>query len=355
LDAAAKRVFRDCECMIWLAGRTDDQVWPRQSTHLRDWAAAEALRVSRSKEALDVTVHGPTIAECVKRYLESREEELNYKVLKQYRLLLGRLQTFAQDRGAYHVRELTVDLLEDFKIRGLPEVKATTRKSAMVKVRTFMHTAHRRQWILSPVHDLVLPVRGAVHEAGMPFTPVEVDKILGAATGTFRLLIEMMLRTGMRVSDACRYDPAVPEKDASGVWIYPFVQTKRKLTQAAKRVEAYVPDDLKVRIDRCDWMSPKLPFWPAQFTDRYRVGIWTWEQMRKIGNAIGMSDVRPHRCRDTYAVNMLLSGISISDLSRLLGHSSVTVTESHYLRWIPERQVRLAGIVAETLKNPVDR
>lgn len=45
--------------------------------------------------------------------------------------------------------------------------------------------------------------------------------------------------------------------------------------------------------------------------------------------------------RDTFAVEMLLSGSTIDKVSTLLGHSSVKVTEKHYLPWVKERQEKL--------------
>ena len=36
--------------------------------------------------------------------------------------------------------------------------------------------------------------------------------------------------------------------------------------------------------------------------------------------------------RDTFAVELLLSGVPIDQVSLLLGHSSVKVTEKHYLK-----------------------
>jgi integrase/recombinase XerD len=37
----------------------------------------------------------------------------------------------------------------------------------------------------------------------------------------------------------------------------------------------------------------------------------------------------PHRFRDTFAVELLLSGVPIERVSVLLGHQSVRITERH--------------------------
>ena len=46
----------------------------------------------------------------------------------------------------------------------------------------------------------------------------------------------------------------------------------------------------------------------------------------------------PHRFRDTFAVSLLLKGVSIEIVAKLLGHSSIKVTERHYSPWVKARQ-----------------
>src|SRR5437016_3818761 len=58
-------------------------------------------------------------------------------------------------------------------------------------------------------------------------------------------------------------------------------------------------------------------------------------------------DKTPKRChshmfRDTFAVELLLAGVPIDQVSLLLGHSSVKVTEKHYAPFVKARQEQLA-------------
>jgi integrase/recombinase XerD len=45
--------------------------------------------------------------------------------------------------------------------------------------------------------------------------------------------------------------------------------------------------------------------------------------------------------RDTFAVELLLAGVPIDQVSLLLGHSSVKVTEKHYAPFVKARQEQL--------------
>jgi integrase/recombinase XerD len=49
--------------------------------------------------------------------------------------------------------------------------------------------------------------------------------------------------------------------------------------------------------------------------------------------------------RDTFAVEYLLAGMPLQEVSRLLGHSIVLITQKHYAPWVLERQQRLATSV----------
>jgi integrase len=50
----------------------------------------------------------------------------------------------------------------------------------------------------------------------------------------------------------------------------------------------------------------------------------------------------PHMFRDTFAVEMLLAGVPLEQVSMLLGHKSVKITEKHYAPWVKARQEQLA-------------
>jgi integrase len=49
--------------------------------------------------------------------------------------------------------------------------------------------------------------------------------------------------------------------------------------------------------------------------------------------------------RDTFAVELLLAGVPIDQVSLLLGHSSVKITERHYAPFCKARQEQLSAAV----------
>lgn len=157
-----------------------------------------------------------------------------------------------------------------------------------------------------------------------------------------------MLATGLRVGDAVSFDTrALTRGDA--LWIYTYRPQKQRRTEKPKLLEAYLADELKKKIDECHWLSAKGPFWYGTGSDPTPFAQAVYERMRGIGDRAGITDCRPHRPRDTFAVRALLRGMQSEDVSRLLGHASVKVTETYYAKWTGTRKRRLERLVAEAL------
>jgi len=201
----------------------------------------------------------------------------------------------------------------------------------------------------------------AVYEQKEPYTDEEITALLDHALEldrgthgyakqpkTFRLLLELMLVTGLRVGDAVGFDPRALIWGDS-LWIYTYQPQKQKRADKPKLLEAYITDEMKKRIDECKWLSMKGPFWYGAGTDPTPLAQAVYERMQGIGARVGIADCRPHRLRDTFAVRALLRGMQLEDVSRLLGHASVKVTETYYTKWIASRKRRLERLVAESL------
>ena len=361
LSSRAKRSYRECECKIWITGTTPTERYPRQSTGMTDWAEAEAYVRSLVADSKDTTVHGPTIADCIRRFLDAHRETVEHRTVGHYKLTLERLEEFAKSRNRFFMSELTVDLCEDFKTYALGKFKSTTRHLHVTKLRFFLRESFRRGWITEALHERVRPTR-AVYEQKQPYTDDEVALILAhvaplnnshkhtyaSQPATFRLLLELMLETGVRVSDAIRYDPKRCTK-SDHLWAYKFTPVKQRKNEKSKHAEVFLPPSLKLAIDETPWFSPALPFAYRAFDDTNTMEHAVYEYMRAIGERAGIADCRPHRLRDTFAVRLLVRGVALEDVSRLLYHSSVAITEKYYAAWVPARRNRLEGVLAQAL------
>lgn len=354
LSHRAKREYMGCDCPLWVAGKNlAGEPLRRESLGTTDLEAAKAIVAAELKTAVapqPAQDRGPKLPDCIVQYLERREHEISDSTRYHYKWLLGELQVYAGRNGITYVRDLSPDLLERFKFEGLPKkMKDSSRGMYTAKMRAFLREAERLGWIEARLADRVRPHHHE-HESTLPFEETEIAKMFAAAPRIFRLLFQLMLETGLRISDAMRFDPAQLIK-GEHLWIYPFRMAKRKRLARPQvvRFEVFISDGLKTAIDeaKTEWGSPNLPFWfypnaRATYKQIYR-------EMQRIGEECGIADCRPHRLRDSFAVRKLLAGLSLDDVSRLLGHASVSMTEQAYAAWVPARARRLEGIVAATL------
>jgi len=75
--------------------------------------------------------------------------------------------------------------------------------------------------------------------------------------------------------------------------------------------------------------------------------LWR-RKLAHVFKAAKVQGAHPHRFRHTFAVELLKKGVPMEEVSILLGHSSVRITEKHYASWVPARQEILKSHVAKT-------
>jgi integrase/recombinase XerD len=93
--------------------------------------------------------------------------------------------------------------------------------------------------------------------------------------------------------------------------------------------------------------NPRYFFWSGNGLPKNAVADW----QRRYRRLFNLADLKkpdgtpkrrfPHVFRDTFAVEMLLAGVPLEQVSILLGHKSVKLTEKHYAPWVKARQEQL--------------
>lgn len=97
-------------------------------------------------------------------------------------------------------------------------------------------------------------------------------------------------------------------------------------------------------------------FWSGNGHPKSVVGNWqrSYRRLFQLANIRKLDGEKkrchPHMFRDTFAVEMLLAGVPIDQVSTLLGHSSVKVTERHYSPFVKARQLQLQASVRAAWK-----
>ena len=75
----------------------------------------------------------------------------------------------------------------------------------------------------------------------------------------------------------------------------------------------------------------------------------TWQRsLRNLFTVAGIENGHAHRFRDTFAVELPLTGTSIEEVAVLLGHANIKVTQKHYNPWVLKRQKLLESNVQQS-------
>jgi integrase len=97
--------------------------------------------------------------------------------------------------------------------------------------------------------------------------------------------------------------------------------------------------------------NPRYFFWSGNGSRASVVSNWE-RAMRKLFRIANIQKqdgslkrCHAHMLRDTFAIEHLLAGVPIDQVSILLGHKSIKTTEKHYAPWVKARQEQLENSV----------
>lgn len=342
------RKYRRCRCPIWADGFIGDREI-RESLRLRDWEKAQSLIRDWEAEGqlAQRAASEPTTIEraCAEFERDAEARGLREPTLYKYRLLFRRLKEFARERGLRYLSELDLSLLRDFRASWPNKNLAAVKKLEALK--TFFRFSHDSSWVAdNPARKLKNPK--VEHNPTLPFERDEVVRILAACEGyaeergggdneyarKLRALVLLLRYSGLRIRDAVLLSR---ERVREGKLLLYTAKT-------GTPVYCPLPDVVVNALDAV--LRPGSPyyFWSGESKPKSAVGDWqrSLAKLFKLAKAPG---AHAHRFRDTFAVENLLAGIPIEQVSALLGHQSLRVTERHYSPWVRARQEQLEASV----------
>lgn len=118
-------------------------------------------------------------------------------------------------------------------------------------------------------------------------------------------------------------------------------------------VNCVLPEMVVRALESAPHSSARYFFWTGKSTLRSAKGKWQ-RRLQRLYKLAKVTNAHAHRFRDTFAVELLLSGVPLDRVSVLLGHSSVRITERHYAPWTRSRQEQIeADLKAAWSNDPV--
>jgi len=145
--------------------------------------------------------------------------------------------------------------------------------------------------------------------------------------------------TGMRIGDVTALERARVQNGKV------FLYTQKTGTP----VYLPLPEFVLNALEQAPVTNERYYFWSGNGKPKSAVADWQ-RSLAKVYKTTGVPDAHAHRFRDTFAVELLLSGVPLERVSVLLGHSSVKITERHYAPWVLERQEQMEEDVRRAWK-----
>jgi integrase/recombinase XerD len=169
------------------------------------------------------------------------------------------------------------------------------------------------------------------------------SQIRGMVLRAFTLLMRW---SGLSILDTVKLERNRLSKSSEGddqIFLY---RSKTKVP-----VYVVIPPEVADLLRKLPNSNPKYFFWsgngkPTTAKRGYFRSLQKLFKLADIKDEEGAPKrCHPHMFRDTFAVELLLAGNPIDQVSLLLGHSSVKITERHYAPFCKARQLQLTSAV----------
>ena len=370
-----------CNCVKWLYVYRDGKC-KLTSAKTRSWERAEqkarairdsfdpTMRLQRQLEAKinhrDLQME---IALAVNQFIKevarlSRAEATRAK----YDLTLSRLLIWcaSQEPAILFLSQLDVPTLRCWihSWTGAP----TTRHNQHQRTIAFFNFCIEQGWIKENPAKKIKKVPRQQEET-LPFTREQYDALIEASyqydgrrqegngettnSRRARAYLKLLRWSGLRAGDAACLAKSKLRTDDSLV----LYQAKLK-SKASAPVCVLLPHEIAQElrsVPPSPFTDPGYFFWSARSKRKSEVSNWIkifgkiLSKATKLFPALFLeSNGQPkpahlHMLRDTFAVEYLVAGMPLEEVSRLLGHSSVLITQKHYAPWVLQRQQRLAA------------
>jgi integrase/recombinase XerD len=346
------RGFKKCKCPIHVEGKCGD-AFIRKGLGTTSWQRAQQrvleAEARGSWEPLpeELKAEPIKIREAKEQFLKEAESgrRLGESALRKYKLMLRQLEDFATKEGFRYLKQLDVEFLRDF--RDSWKIGPRTALKKLERVRSFFRFAFENNWIERNPAKLV---RGAAHikdTQKLPFEPKEMERIVeacrttkmkGCSNDELVAFVLLLRYSGLRIGDASML--TIDRFKGNDLYLY----TQKSGTHVYVPLPPFVMNlirGIKLRHGKYLFTGPEsLRMETASDLWRRRLG--------SVFELAGVESAHPHRFRHTFAVELLKKGVPMEEVSVLLGHSSVRITERHYAAWVQARQEILKSHVTKT-------
>jgi integrase len=347
-----------CDCTIWIRGRVSAESEPIRYS-------LETSEIATANRMMRDLIHGVdprskpsslTVGEAVTRWILLRVEHPDLSLaagtIVSYK---GAMQRLVQAIGDMPIGAVTQETINDYRATHRQHVSDGTWLLDLTILRMFFVWCadSPRSWIFAdPTKGVPRPKQPQL--CTPPLDDDEVACIIDAcdrfaesrpglnpnqqyARQRVRALVSLLLNSGLRISDAAllRRNALNPKTGHLTLrTLKTGISIKVQLSPETVKLLVALPSD-----------NPEYFFWSGN-CNRKTICDTLYRAIVRVGEIAAINGLHPHRFRDTFAVALLSEGTDIRTVQKLLGHSSVVMTERHYAHFVDRHQSLLDAATA---------
>ncbi len=250
------------------------------------------------------------------------------------------LANFRRIVGDLPITDITLRNVDQFKAKRLTEVNSTSVNIELRTLRSALHQA--KKWgLISEV-----PITGKnllkVPSDTIALSESEVKQLLDSIQEPWlRSIVLVAVYTGLRRNELCRLTWSDFDESRGLLTVHESKAGKARcipLSEGVTQILVSIPKTSD-RIFTLDGKQPVQGSWVSHLFKRY---------CRKLGFS---EKIHFHTLRHTCASIMVRNGVSLFHASKVLGHSSVVVTEKFYAHMGVEDLRSAVNVVGQLLQS----
>ena len=321
---AADRISKLCRCALWAKGTLEGKPYQKS---LKTRSFERAQQVIRDIE--DGTIEAApaiTLTHASKAFLaDLQAQNRTSDTIRKYKLLFSHLEKFGDANHLHGIPEFTFEQLAAFRA-GWTEKGVNTKNKKLDRLKAFFGFCHDAGMVLKNPATAI-KAAAAPKVRVQPFSADEQGKMLAKPqTSRIRAFVHTLYHSGLRISDACFLKPG----DFDGNCIR---RVNRK-----NQVEIYVPIPpyLKAELDKL-LLSGGYYFLIGE-SENLHTQTDAWRTiLNDLFPKTEFAGFHPHRFRHTRVVEWLAHGLTLEEISGMIG-TSMKILEKHYASFAPARQ-----------------
>jgi integrase/recombinase XerD len=326
----------------------------QQERDLRDPVKLELAKIAAKQEEekrieAERAASRITIVDALNRWLASHKRQA-VNSLRVYKGMTKRIHEWSKLEGFKYLSDVTPNSLDKWCGEWAPDAELklnrmgqTSQSIFVARLRGFFAWAFKLDLIDRNPAKALAPIPPSDIKT-MPLTQEQFKNLLEVTAkhpngNALKAVFLLMRWTGLRIGD-------VLEIRKSDIIKHRVVLVTQK---TGAHVDMSVPREVVQALDSlpAEGIRKGYYFWESRLNQESLHVVWV-KRVTQLRKHLSLKDehgnpmeFRSHMLRDTFAVELLLAGVTLDKVSKLLTHKTTAMTERYYAPWVKARKAQL--------------